>query len=166
MQFYWLIVAFSELSSNLVNFRKKNYEFEGPEKATRGDEWKPIKIPQWNLVYIPKSNRRPPLLTQPRPHSYRKAISPQNQVRKRSGNTSRCWQECMRDWRQKSDQNLAHILTDISPNTSWALLKNHRMKATGTRKPRDFWTSSSRIRRGWVPATIHIHHEWKSNFQS
>jgi hypothetical protein len=28
--------------------------FEGPEKATRGGECESIKIPQWNLTYIPK----------------------------------------------------------------------------------------------------------------
>jgi hypothetical protein len=59
--------------------------FEGPEKVTRGGgggEWEPIKIPQVNLSYIPKSIRCPSLLTRSRSHSYRKAIGPQNRVRK------------------------------------------------------------------------------------
>jgi hypothetical protein len=56
--------------------------FEGPKEATRGGvEWEPIKIPYWNLTYIPKSIRHPSLLTQPKPHSHRKSIGPQNRVR-------------------------------------------------------------------------------------
>jgi hypothetical protein len=39
-------------------------------------------------VYIPNRTRRPSLLTQPRPHSYRKAIGPRNRVRKCCGNTN------------------------------------------------------------------------------
>jgi hypothetical protein len=46
---------------------------EGPEKATRGGEWEPIKIPRRNLDYIPK------------PYSYSKAIGLQNRIRDRSG---------------------------------------------------------------------------------
>jgi hypothetical protein len=70
---------------------------EGPEKATRGGggEWEPIKIPRRNLAYIPKSTRRPSLLTRPRPHSYNKAIGLQNRVRDRSGNTKQCKQDHM-----------------------------------------------------------------------
>jgi hypothetical protein len=61
----------------------RNAFSEGPEKATRGGggEWESIKIPRWNSAYVPKSTRRPSLLTRPRPHRYRKAINPQNQVR-------------------------------------------------------------------------------------
>jgi hypothetical protein len=59
---------------------------EGPEKATRGGEWEPIKIPQGNSPYIPKSTRRPSLLTRSRPHSYRKVVGPRNRVRNHSGN--------------------------------------------------------------------------------
>jgi hypothetical protein len=42
------------------------------------------KIPLWNLAYIPKSIRRPCLLTRSRPHSYSKAIGLRNWVRDRS----------------------------------------------------------------------------------
>jgi hypothetical protein len=37
------------------------------------------------LAYVPKSTRRPSLLTQRRPHSYSKAVSPRNRARNRSG---------------------------------------------------------------------------------
>jgi hypothetical protein len=92
---------------------------EVPEKATRGGggEWEPIKIPRGNLVYIPNRTRRPSLLTQPRPHSYRKAIGPQNWVRNRSGNTNRCQQDHVLDRQQKSDRRTVYIFIGISPNT-------------------------------------------------
>jgi hypothetical protein len=54
-------------------------------RRLEGGEWEPIKIPRRNLAYIPKSTRRPSLLTRPRPHSYSKAIGLQNWVRNRSG---------------------------------------------------------------------------------
>jgi hypothetical protein len=63
---------------------------EGPEKATRGGEWEPIKIPLGNLAYIPKSIRRPSLLSRSRPHSYSKAVGPRNRARNHSGITERC----------------------------------------------------------------------------
>jgi hypothetical protein len=43
-------------------------------------ECEPIKIPQENLVYIPKSTRHAPVLTRSRPRNYRKDTSPRNQV--------------------------------------------------------------------------------------
>jgi hypothetical protein len=45
-------------------------------RRPEGGEWEPIKIPRRNLAYIPKSTRRPSLLTLPRPHSYSEAIGP------------------------------------------------------------------------------------------
>jgi hypothetical protein len=69
-----------------------------------GVEWEPIKIPQWNLSYIPKSTRCTSLLTWSRPSSYRQAIGPRNQVRNHIGNTRRCQHEHVRDQRQKSSQ--------------------------------------------------------------
>jgi hypothetical protein len=56
--------------------------FEGPKKATRWGEWELIKKFWGNLAYIPKLTQHVPLLTRPRPHSYRKAISPRNWFRK------------------------------------------------------------------------------------
>jgi hypothetical protein len=53
---------------------------EGPDKATRGGEWEVIRIPQWNLSYVPNQTQYTSLLTLPRPHSYRKTIGPQNHV--------------------------------------------------------------------------------------
>jgi hypothetical protein len=58
-----------------------------------GGEWESIKIPRRNLAYVPKSGQRPSLLTRSRPHSYSKAIGPQNQVRNHSGNTNGCSQD-------------------------------------------------------------------------
>jgi hypothetical protein len=55
-----------------------------------GGEWEPIKIPHRNLAYIPNQTRRPFLLTQPRPPSYRQTIGPQNRARNCSGNTEWC----------------------------------------------------------------------------
>jgi hypothetical protein len=57
---------------------------EGPEKATRdreGGELESIKIPRGNLAYVPNLTWRASLLAQPIPHSYRRAIGPQNWVR-------------------------------------------------------------------------------------
>jgi hypothetical protein len=56
--------------------------FEGPDKAIKGGEWDPIKIPQVNFAYVPNQTQCTLLLTQLRPHNYREAIGPQNQVRK------------------------------------------------------------------------------------
>jgi hypothetical protein len=67
-----------------VNLNKK---VEGPEKAIRGDEWKPIKIPFENLAYIPKSTRHPSLLTRSRPYNYNTAVGPRNRARNCSGST-------------------------------------------------------------------------------
>jgi hypothetical protein len=117
---------------------------EGPEKAIRGGEWKPIKISRWNSAYIPKSTQRPSLLTQPRPHRYSKAIGLQNRVTNRSGNTKQCRQEHVRDRRQKSDQRVIYILTGISPNNWWARLDNYRLRAIQTRNPRVFSSGDSR----------------------
>jgi hypothetical protein len=47
-----------------------------------GGEWEPIKIPQENLAYVPKLTRHASLLARPKPHSYQRAIGPQNRVRK------------------------------------------------------------------------------------
>jgi hypothetical protein len=40
-----------------------NLVAEGPEKATRGGEWEPIKILHRNLVYVLKSTQCLSLLT-------------------------------------------------------------------------------------------------------
>jgi hypothetical protein len=66
---------------SLLDSRKVLIKFEGPEKATRGGEWEPIKIPHRNLAYIPKSIRDPFLLTRLRLISYRQAISLQKWTR-------------------------------------------------------------------------------------
>jgi hypothetical protein len=59
---------------------------EGPDKTTRmgggGGECEPIKIHRENLAYVPNLSQRASLLARPRPHNYRKAIDPQNRVRK------------------------------------------------------------------------------------
>jgi hypothetical protein len=47
-----------------------------------GGEWEPIKIFLKNLTYVPSQIQHTSLLTPPRPHRYRKAIGPQNQVKK------------------------------------------------------------------------------------
>jgi hypothetical protein len=65
-------------------------KLEGPEKATIGGEWEPIKILLQNLAYIPNRTRRTSLLARPRPASYQLAIGPQNHARNRSGNTEWC----------------------------------------------------------------------------
>jgi hypothetical protein len=58
------------------------YKFEGSEKVTRGGgECEPIKIHRVNLTYVSNQTRRPSLLTRSRPHSYRRAIDPQNRIR-------------------------------------------------------------------------------------
>jgi hypothetical protein len=60
------------------------------EGDQRRGEWEQIKIPQWNLAYIPKMTRGLSLLAQPRPASYRSVIGPRNRTRSRSRNTERC----------------------------------------------------------------------------
>jgi hypothetical protein len=62
--------------------QKNTDRVEGPDKTIRGGggEWESIKIPQQNSTYVPKSIQHATLLTQPRPHSYRKAIDNQNRV--------------------------------------------------------------------------------------
>jgi hypothetical protein len=56
---------------------------EKPDKTTRGvGEWEQIKISQRNSVYVPNLTQHASLLTLSRPHTYREAIDPQNQVRK------------------------------------------------------------------------------------
>jgi hypothetical protein len=82
------IIIYSQ-SQLFTGFPKQEFnreDCEGLEKATRGGEWEPIKIPRVNLAYIPKSTRHPSLLTRPRPQSYKKAIGPRNQVRNCSRN--------------------------------------------------------------------------------
>jgi hypothetical protein len=49
---------------------------EGSEKTIRRGEWESIKISRRNLTYVPKLTRCPPLLTRPRPPSYRQIIGP------------------------------------------------------------------------------------------
>jgi hypothetical protein len=67
-------------SSFLSLFR--DLHFQGPEKAIRGGECEPIKIPRRNLAYVSKSTRCTSLLTRSRLRSYRQATSPRNRVRK------------------------------------------------------------------------------------
>jgi hypothetical protein len=76
---------------------------EGDQRG--GGEWEPIKIPRTNLAYIPKMTRHPSLLTRLRPHSYRKAVGPQNQVRNH-GNTAEDNNQCKpRHVRDDDSQN-------------------------------------------------------------
>jgi hypothetical protein len=103
-----------------------------------GGEWESIKIPRRNLTYIPKSARRPSLLTRPRPYSYSKAIDLWNRVRNRSRNTNRCWHDHVQDRRQKLSQRAVYILAGISLNTLWACSGDQLVRAIGTRKPRAF----------------------------
>jgi hypothetical protein len=112
---------------------------EGPEKATRGGEWEPIKIPRGNLAYIPKSIWHASLIAQPRPPSYKKVIGPQNQVRQ-TRNTAkynnRCNQGHVRDFGSQNQTNKAiYCLSHISSNTLRAYSRNHYRSAMRTRKP-------------------------------
>jgi hypothetical protein len=66
------------------------------------------------LAYIPKSTRRPSLLTRSRPDSYRKTISPQNRVRNCS--------------EKKLDKKSVQVLLGISLNTLRARLGHHLLK--------------------------------------
>jgi hypothetical protein len=65
---------------------------EGPETATRGGrgEWEAIKIPHRNMAYVPKSNRRPSLLTRSRLNSYSKTVSRRNRARNCNDSTEWC----------------------------------------------------------------------------
>jgi hypothetical protein len=107
--------------------------FKATVKNRRGDqrgvEWKPIKIPRSNSIYIPKSIRHPSLLTRLRPHSYSKAIDPRNQVRKCSRKINRCQQHNVRDRKQKLTRRTVYILTSILLNTLRACSRNRRMRA-------------------------------------
>jgi hypothetical protein len=47
-----------------------------------GVEWEPIKIHHENSAYVLNLSQHASLLTRSRPHSYRQAIGPRNQVRK------------------------------------------------------------------------------------
>jgi hypothetical protein len=120
-----------------------------------------------NMAYIPKSTRRPSVLTWPRPHSYSKAIGLQNRVRNRNGNMKQCQQDHVRDWWQKSDRRIVYILTCISPNTWWTRSRNHRGSAIQTRKSRVFWSGDSRMNR-LQPATTTTteNHTYNSEHQS
>jgi hypothetical protein len=62
-------------------------------KQSEGVEWELIKIPHGNSVYVPNQAQRASLLTQPRPHSYRKAIDHWNRVRRKDS-----------QWKQESVQ--------------------------------------------------------------
>jgi hypothetical protein len=75
------------------------YHVKDWRRRPEGGEWEPIKILRGNLVYILESTRRPSLLTRPRSYNYNDAIGPRNRVRNRCGNTNRCYQEHVRDWR-------------------------------------------------------------------
>jgi hypothetical protein len=72
----WPLVPFSlglAQSVHVLNWRTR----EGDQ---RGGEWETIKIPRGNLAYILKLSWHVSVLTQSRPHSYKKATSPQNRV--------------------------------------------------------------------------------------
>jgi hypothetical protein len=74
-------------------------------RSERG-EWEPIKILRENLVYVTNLTQRASLLARPRPHSYRKVICSQNQIRKT--NTER---------KHKSARaNLRHASPPTSPD--------------------------------------------------
>jgi hypothetical protein len=93
-------------------------------RRPEGGEWEPIKIPNWNLAYIPTQTQTGSLPPRSRLHSYRKATSPQNQVRNHRNTTednNRCKQRYVRDYggqkwitRQlKSSQAFHRILADV-----------------------------------------------------
>ncbi len=86
------MVINDEKGKSREDFLELKIVYEGLEKATRGGEWEPIKIPRRNLTSIPNRTRYPSLLTRPGPHSYRIAIGPRNQVRERNhiGRTNWC----------------------------------------------------------------------------
>jgi hypothetical protein len=129
------------------------FEPKGREKMIRGGEWKSIKIYQMNLVYILKLIWRPSLLTRSRSHTYNKAIDLWNRVMDRNRNMKRCWQEYLRDWRQQSNQKIAQVLSHISPNTLRTYSRNNRLKTIKVRKPRAFWSGSSRTTTGRTSIT-------------
>jgi hypothetical protein len=128
-----ILILFSPSSLPFLLSRNLTYPsmlLKDWRRRPEGGEWEPIKIPQENLAYIPKSTRCPALLTQLRPHSYGTAIGPRNWVRNCSGNMNWCQQDHVRDRRKKSDHGTVYILTGISPNTWWARSGNHRERTT------------------------------------
>jgi hypothetical protein len=102
----FLHVAFG--SQNLLKSTSDQTSSDTNWKIEEGDqregEWEPIKILLENLAYIPKSTRRPSLLTRSRPHNYRKAINPQNRVSK-TGNTAEDNDRCKQNQVQDYDKN-------------------------------------------------------------
>jgi hypothetical protein len=94
-------VIFRTRNTNNQRCPKIKMQYEGPEKTTRGGEWETIKIPHENLAYVPNLTQRASFLTRLRPHSYRKAIGPQNQVRQPRNtveDNTRCKQGHVRDY--------------------------------------------------------------------
>jgi hypothetical protein len=143
LQFFYKIIYVHIFTEYLIApYGVTNYIYiyiyiyiKGPEKTTRGGEWESIKYSLWgDSGYIPKLIQCLSLLTRPKSHNYEKTISPQNRVSNRSGNTNRCSLEHVRDWRQKSDQNLIHVFTIISPNNLQTRSKNHRERTIKTKK--------------------------------
>jgi hypothetical protein len=99
-----LMMTYTPMNYNIVALIRQDLDYkmmssdnvlgwiiEGPEKATRGGggEWEPIKIPHRNLAYVPKTTRRPSLLTRPRLNSYSKAVSRRNRARNCNESTAR-----------------------------------------------------------------------------
>jgi hypothetical protein len=81
------------------------------------------------------------LLARLRPHSYREAIDPQNQVRKpwSSGNTNQGKQSHMWDFDNQNQSNkVTQWLVHISPTTLWAWLRTHHKSTMRTRNTRAF----------------------------
>jgi hypothetical protein len=117
---------------------------EGPDKATRpvgGEgEWEAIKISRTNLAYVLKKIQRAFLLTLLRSHSYRKAIGPQNRVRKPQITTETQFgaSKSLKRYHSnpKIDQQACHWLTHISSDTSCARPTNQHNSTIGTRKTR------------------------------
>jgi hypothetical protein len=143
-----------ELKMNLISMSRRFEVIMTPISRTlklkmkdwirrpEGDEWEPIKISRRNLAYVPNKSQQTSLLTRSRPHSYSKAIGPQNRVRNARITVEHKLNQAnprlenpptshekrrAAAWIKKQSttphKNSCH-LTCISPKTSHALVKN------------------------------------------
>jgi hypothetical protein len=137
---------------------------EGPDRVTRGGEWEPIKIRRGNLAYVPNSTQRASLLARPRPHSYQRAIGPQNRVnnlksqRKVRISASKATNEPMATNTAQQPFSLSHThsiknLMCMTKNTRWKNdKKTRKLKPliSQLKNKTDFLTQSNLAGTKWI----------------
>jgi hypothetical protein len=124
-----IIVVNSSQDATDALLRDLEKELKDQRRRPEGGEWEPIKIPRWNLAYIPKLTQHTSLLTRSRLHSHRQVTSHRNRV----GNPRITAETRARLWRQEYDQKSVQFFIVISPNTLRTCSGNYSVKPTRTR---------------------------------